>query len=60
MAIICLFEQDLKNINHLYFDHVSIDMKKMEEFRKLCKKKKIWEKSHGFLVIDLSSKPGER
>ena len=50
---ICLFQQDLKNINHIYNDHVSQDMP-MDEFRKLCKKS--WEKSHGFVVIDLSSK----
>ena len=50
---ICLFPQDQKNINHIYNDHVSQDMPK-EEFRKLCKT--AWEKSHGFVVIDLSSK----
>jgi len=50
---ICLFPQDLKNINHIYNDHVSTDMSK-EEFRKLCKK--AWQPSHGFLVIDLTSK----
>ena len=49
---ICLFRQDLKNINHLYNDHVSTDMP-IEEFRKLCKT--AWETSHGFLVIDLRS-----
>ena len=36
---ICLFPQDLKNINHIYNDHVGDDMTK-EEFRKFCKK---WE-----------------
>ena len=50
---ICLFRQDLKNINHIYNDHVSCDMPK-EEFRNLCKN--VWEKPHGFVVIDLSSK----
>ena len=50
---ICLFPQDLKNINHIYNDRVGDDMKK-EEFRKFCKK--CWEKSHGFAVIDLTSK----
>lgn len=49
---ICLFPQDLKNINHIYNDHVSIDMPK-EEFRHLCKAS--WEMPHGFVVIDLSS-----
>ena len=33
---ICLFPQDLKNINHIYNDHVGEDMMK-EEFRKFCK-----------------------
>ena len=50
---ICLFPQDLKNINHIYNDHVGDDMEK-EEFRKFCKK--CWEKPHGFAVIDLTSK----
>ena len=48
----CLFPQDLKNINHVYSDHVSDDMSK-EEFRKLCKT--VWSKRHNFLVIDLTS-----
>ena len=50
---ICLFPQDQKNINHIYSDHVGEDMPK-DEFRKLCKT--AWEKSHGFVVIDLTSK----
>ena len=50
---ICLFPQDLKNINHIYNDHVGDNMTK-EEFRKFCKK--CWEKPHGFAVIDLASK----
>ena len=50
---ICLFPQDLKNINHIYNDHVGDDMTK-EEFRRFCKK--CWEKPHGFAVIDLTSK----
>ena len=50
---ICLFPQDLKNINHIYNGHVGEDMSK-EEFRKFCRK--CWEKPHGFAVIDLSSK----
>jgi len=50
---ICLFPQDLKNTNHIFNDHVSSDMTK-EEFRKLCKA--AWERPHGFVVIDLSSK----
>ena len=50
---ICLFSQDLKNINHIYNDHVGEDMSK-EEFRKFCHK--CWEKPHGVAVIDLTSK----
>ena len=50
---ICLFSQDLKNLNHIFDDHVGSDMTK-EEFRQLCKT--AWEKQHGFVIIDLSSK----
>ena len=50
---ICLFPQDLKNLNHIFDDHVGSDMTK-EEFRQLCKT--AWEKLHGFVIIDLSSK----
>ena len=50
---ICLFPQDLKNVNHIYNDHVSSDMSK-EEFRTLCKT--AWEKPYGFTIIDLSRK----
>ena len=49
---ICLFPQDLKNINHIYNDHASSDMPK-DEFRGLCKK--AWENPHGFVVIDLTN-----
>ena len=50
---ICLFPQDLKNVNHIYNVHVGDDMAK-EKFKKICKK--CWEKPHGFAVIDLTSK----
>ena len=50
---LCLFPQDLKNINHIYNDHVSSDMPK-DEFRGLCKE--AWEEPNGFVVIDLTSK----
>ena len=50
---ICLFPQNLKNINHIYNDHVGEDMTR-EEFRKFCHE--CWEKPHGFAVIDLTSK----
>ena len=50
---IWLFPQDLKNLNHIFEDHVGSDMT-TEEFRQLCKA--AWEKLHGFVIIDLSSK----
>ena len=50
---ICLFPQDLKNINHIYNDHVGDDMAR-DEFRKFCKK--CWKKPFGFVVKDLSSR----
>ena len=50
---ICLFPQDLKNLNHIFDDHVGSDMTK-EEFRKLCNTS--CENQHGFVIIDLSSK----
>ena len=50
---ICLFPQDLKNLNHIFDDHVGSDMTK-EEFRQLCNT--AWEKQHGFVVIGLCSK----
>ena len=50
---ICLFPQDMKNLNHICDDHVGSDMTK-EEFRQLCKT--AWEKQCGFVIIDFSSK----
>ena len=50
---ICLFPHDLKNLNHIFNDHVAGDMT-MEEFRQLCKI--AWEKQHGYVIIDISSK----
>ena len=50
---ICLFPQDLKNLNHIFNDHVGSDMT-MDELRQLCKT--AWEKQYGFVIIDLSSK----
>ena len=49
---ICLFPQDLKNLNHIFDDHVKNDMIK-QEFRQLCKTS--WEEKHGFVIIDLRS-----
>ena len=51
--IICLFPQDLKNLNHIFEDHVGRDITK-KEFRQLCKV--AWEKQHGFVIIDHRSK----
>ena len=50
---ICLFPQDLKNINHIYQDHVGEQDMPKEEFRSLCKT--AWKQPHGFLVIDSTS-----
>ena len=49
---ICLFPQDLKNINHIYNDYVGDDMTR-EEFRKFCRE--CWKKPYSFTVIDLTS-----
>ena len=38
------FPQDMKNLNHIFDDHVGSDMPK-EEFRQLCKT--AWENSTG-------------
>ena len=54
---ICLFPQDLKNLNHIFEDHVGSDMT-TEEFKKLCKIAS--EKQHGFVISDLSSKKTRR
>jgi len=47
----CLFPQDLKNIDHIFNDHVSQDMTK-EQFKELCKY--AWSKPHNFVVIDFN------
>src|SRR6218665_297277 len=51
---ICLFPQDLKNIDTIYNDHVGADDMSKEEFTKLCKS--AWGRPHGFVVIYLTSK----
>ena len=48
-----MFPQDLKNLYHIFDDDVGSDMTK-EEFEQL--RKTAWEKQHGFVIIDLSSK----
>ena len=50
---ICLFLQDLKNLNHNFRRSWGSDMTK-DEFRQLYKV--AWEKQRGFVIIDLSSK----
>ena len=52
-SFICTFLQEMKNLNHIFDDHVGSDMTK-KEFRQLCRA--AWEKQHGFVIIDLSSK----
>ena len=49
---LCIFPQVLKNLNHIYYDHVDGDMT-IKEFRKFCRK--CWESPYGFAVIDLTS-----
>ena len=53
---ICLFPQDLRDLNNLHLDHVGDDMTK-EDFRKFCRK--CWESPFGFAVIDQSSEKDE-
>ena len=53
---ICFFRQDLKNVNHIYQDHVGDDMT-IEDFRDFLHE--CWLKPFGFAVIDLSSKKDE-
>src|SRR6218665_3528322 len=50
---ICLFPQDLKNINNIYKDHVGADDMSKEEFTKLCKS--AWGRPHGFVVIAIAT-----
>ena len=50
---ISLLPQDLKNLNHIFEDHVNSDMTK-EELRQLCKA--TWVRQHCFVIIDLGSK----
>jgi hypothetical protein len=49
---ICLFPQYLKNVSHIYNDHVSVDMPR-KEFRSLYRK--AWSQSHSFVITDLTS-----
>jgi hypothetical protein len=42
----------MKNVSHIYNDHVSTDMHK-QELKNLCRN--AWEQHRGFVVIDLTS-----
>ena len=53
VIMLCLFPQDLNNLNHIFEFQVGSDMTK-EEFRQLCMA--AWEKQYRFVIIDLSSK----
>ena len=46
-----LFQQDAKNINHIYADHCT-DIP-LEEFKAFCKN--VWKTKHAFVTIDLTS-----
>ena len=50
--LLMLFQQDSKNVNHIYADHCSSDMP-IEEFQSFCNK--VWETKHNFITIDLTS-----
>ena len=50
---ICLFRQDIKNLNNIFYDHVATDLKK-EEFKTMCAQ--AWDNPYGFIVIDLTAK----
>ena len=52
--LIILFQQDAKNLSHIYADHCSSDMSK-EEFKEFCQKVWTAEGKHNFVTIDLTS-----
>ena len=49
---ILLFQQDIKNVNHINADHCS-DIP-LGEFKNFCKQ--VWSTKHAFVTIDLTSK----
>ena len=51
--LLMLFQQDAKNINHIYADHCSSADISLEEFRNFCKH--VWKTKHAFITIDLTS-----
>jgi len=48
----CLFPQDIKNLSHIYQDHVAGDMF-LKKFKDFCHGG--WQQLHGFITIDISS-----
>ena len=53
MNFLVLFQQDVKNLSHIYADHCDGDMT-WNEFKIFCQK--VWKNDHHFVVIDLTSK----
>lgn len=47
-----IFPQDVRNLKHIYDNHVNTDMN-FNEFQKLCNE--CWREKYGFLVIDKES-----
>ena len=53
MNFLILFQQDAKNLQHIYADHCDGDMS-LEEFKKFCQS--VWSSgSHQFVTLDLTS-----
>ena len=53
MNFLILFQQDAKNLQHIYADHCDGDMS-LEEFKKFCQT--VWSSgSHQFVTLDLTS-----
>ena len=50
-----LFQQDAKNVNHIYADHCAADIP-VKEFKSFCKH--VWKTKHAFITIDLTSDIG--
>lgn len=51
-SIIILFQQDNRNLRHVYNDHVHSDLS-FEQLQEMCSK--CWQNKHGFMVIDKDS-----
>ena len=51
-----IFPQDMRNLKHIYDNHVNSDMS-FEIFQQLCSK--CWIEKYGFLVIDKESLKNE-